>query len=59
MPASRTTEVVVDKVLTCIGVGLFFLGCAYVGWYAGRTFPWWLVVLFFSLVALVFLDRQR
>lgn len=49
----------VDKMLACIGVGLFFLGCAYVGWYAGRTFPWWLVAFFFSLVALVFLDRRR
>jgi len=49
----------VEKVIVGLFVILFFIGCAYVGWVAGRTYPWWLVPFFFSLVALVLLDRRR
>jgi hypothetical protein len=51
--------VVVDKALVGLVSVLFFIGCAYAGWYAGRNFPWWIVLFFFSLAALVLLDRRR
>ncbi|HTK04992.1 MAG TPA: hypothetical protein VL500_05380 [Candidatus Eisenbacteria bacterium] len=48
-----------DKVIIGLFVVLFFIGCAYAGWVAGSTLPWWVVLFFFSLVALVMLDRRR
>jgi hypothetical protein len=49
----------VDKVIAGLFVILFFIGCAYVGWTAGRAYPLWLVLFFLSLAALVILDRRR
>ncbi len=48
-----------DKALTGFFVMLFFIGCAYAGWYAARTLPMWIVALFFGLAGLALLGARR
>lgn len=48
-----------EKFVYAVLIALFFIGCAYAGWYAGQRFPWWLVLFCLSLAALVVLDRRR
>lgn len=50
---------VVDKALVGFFALLFFLGCAYAGWLAGRTFPMWILALFFGLAGLALLGSRR
>lgn len=48
-----------DKALVGFFALLFFLGCAYAGWLAGRTFPMWILALFFGLAGLALLGSRR